>query len=169
LSTAAAIACLVACGQGATDPVALESQYDTTAASLAAAKELWAANAPRNYEYTVELSCFCFGLVGPVQVTVIDGKVARRSVDRERRGTLIEHPDAWGLDELAPSVDRLFGMMEEARATPPATVYAIYHPARGYPLAVYFDYQPGAADDEVGISITNLRPVRPSHLLSHIR
>jgi hypothetical protein len=159
----AAMFCLAACDRSPTSPVAqaLNSEFDTTAAALAAAKKLWATSAPRNYQYTVELGCFCAGLVGPVVVTVIDGKVVRREIVRARiREDLGDHSSS-RIDQLAPSVEDLFRTLDEVRQSQPGIAYAIYHPTRGYPLVVYLDYQPGAADDELGFSISDLRPIRP--------
>jgi hypothetical protein len=117
--TILAVAALIACACGVTDPEE----------SLENGRALWERNGPASYAMTINLSCECLPPVTtPVRVVVRDGVVASR--------TYVQTGEA--VDPLYysafPTVDGLFDMFDvHVRAGDP-DLEIRYHPILGYPL-----------------------------------
>ena len=126
------------------------------ASDLETARARWAGAAPAAYEMTLRHVCFCGGEVTtPVVVTVRGGVVqSRRYVDGGPLGGRDVDPR---LAESFPSVDGLFRVVEDAVGRHAADIQATYDPQRGYPTALYIDYERNVADEEQGYQVQTFR------------
>jgi len=117
------IAMLFAVGLAACQPATTGPE-----AGLAAARARWAARGPDSYAVTVARSCECLSeMAGPVRV-VVSGKVVQ-SRTYLPSGTAVSAPYA----SAFPSVEALFGMIDEAIKRGDVKVTAEYDRTLGYP------------------------------------
>ena len=118
-------------------------------ADLERAELRWATEGPPSYVYAVERICFCgVGARGPVRVRVQDGAVAERAyVDS---GDPVPH----ALAELFPTVEGVFDLVRDALASGAHTVQVTYDPELGVPVDLWIDYHAQAADEELGMRVT---------------
>jgi hypothetical protein len=117
-------------------------------------RQLWRKQKSRNYRYQVSKSCFCVPEArGPVQVTV-------------RRGRTTSVTDAAGKPvkreffNQYDTVPELFNVIEDAIAKKASNLTVQYHPKLGYPTQINIDYDSQMADEELYLTIENLRNVR---------
>jgi hypothetical protein len=114
---------------------------------LERARALWEANGPSDYVYTVERLCFC-GYRGPARVTVEDGAVVSIVYLAD------DEPPVELTEELFPTVDGLFDILEDAIARDAHSISATYDPEMGVPVEFFIDYQENVADEELGMRVT---------------
>lgn len=114
---------------------------------LERARALWEASGPSDYVYAVERLCFC-GYRGPARVTVEGGAVVS-VVDLAE-----DEPPIEPTEELFPSVDGLFDILEDAIARDAHSISATYDPDTGVPVEFFIDYQENVADEELGMQVT---------------
>lgn len=125
-------------------PVA-DAAYSTDARqALAQAESRWLARGPRNYDFTVGVSCFCF-FSGPntVRFEVRDGvstAPAATAATVERFVNLSR-------------VDLVFADIRRALDLDPFYFRAEYDPENGHPVLYGVDYLELLADDERGVGI----------------
>lgn len=114
---------------------------------LERARALWEATGPDDYTYAVKRLCFC-GYLGPVRVTVEDGAVVSIVPvgDEEAPFELTE--------DYFPGVDGLFDILEDAVERDAHAITATYDPETGVPVSFYIDYEEQAADEELGMEVT---------------
>lgn len=113
------------------------------------ARGRWDAAAPAAYRFTLHRSCFCPPeFRGPFLVTVRDGHVAA-----------VEYEGAPIDAERALTVDDLFTLLAEAYGRDAERVEATFDPDLGYPTSLFVDYEAQMADEEVGYTVTALRPL----------
>lgn len=139
---------VLVCACGSTGP------DDARLVELEAHLARWDSVGPASYQYAVARSCFCpLEYLGPVRVRVEDGEVAARVyVDS---GT----PVPSGPDEAFPAVDGLFALLRSAVERGADRIDVTYDPDLGVPLDLWIDYSEAAADEELGMSVTE--PVTP--------
>lgn len=141
-------ACLVASSCGIVDTTS-----DGAAADLRRAQERWDHAGLADYDLTLSRRCFCLE-VGPVLVEVRDGV---------RAATFLLVDDAEGplapqLVPFYPTVDELFGLIEQAIADGVHELRVTYHPTLGYPTDLWVDRSPAVADEEFGYEVALLIP-----------
>jgi uncharacterized protein DUF6174 len=105
---------------------------------------------PRDYTYTLVLSCFCAGGGTPVHVTVRDGEVVDAVYAGDGRGA-----------EAGTPADRLMWLtindvIREANDTQAASVRVDWPAGQDYPSSVYVDGDLQAADEERGYQVSNV-------------
>ena len=128
----------VACGP------TLPAEPPTT---LAAARAAWEARGASDYDFSVRRDCYCMDeYVGPFTVSVRDGDVAAT-----RNGAPV---DPALLEGLPLTAEALFAFAQ-ARETH-AAFRAVFDPSSGFLLSVWSDPIPMAADDELGLTISDL-------------
>jgi hypothetical protein len=114
----------------------------------------WEALAPANYEMVVErhyCECLPEWLV-PVRVTVRDDEI--ESVVHALTG----EPVVPGIYH-AMTVNELFGVIDQARATGAHRIAVDYDRVLGYPRSIAIDYSREAVDDELSLTVSELRAV----------
>lgn len=111
----------------------------------------WRAQSIDDYTYTVQRICFCLpDYTAPVRVRVRDGAVTERSY-AERSGEVpAEDARFW------PPVEGLFDLVQDAIDRDAHSIQVQYHPELGYPTSVQIDYDQMMADEELGMTASNL-------------
>lgn len=112
-------------------------------------RERWLDTRPVGYTYAVERLCFC-GVEsrGPVRVTVVGSLVtARVYVDS---GQPVPSPS----EDLFPTVDELFDLLQSAYDQDAHEVRVTYDADTGVPIDFWIDYQLNLADEELGMTVT---------------
>lgn len=113
------------------------------AATLQRARDLWQSNGPSNYTWTVERICYC--PPQRVHATVSDGEAEA-----------VKGASGPGLKQIAVMED-LFDLIEkEIRQADKVT--ASYDPETGAVQKFESDRLRGAADDEIGYVVKQLKP-----------
>ncbi|MFM8628506.1 MAG: DUF6174 domain-containing protein [Candidatus Limnocylindrus sp.] len=137
---------LLAAGCGAT------IGSDPATEALAGARARWSATGADAYSFIVELQCFCTSeMSGPFEVSVApDGTTVMRE------GEVVG--DEW-LVNVPTDATELFAFVEERIGQ--ADFRAEYDEMSGLPTAVWSDPLPGAVDDELGITVSQIEIDRP--------
>ena len=119
---------------------------------LEEAQRRWARQGPPSYTYVFARSCFCGSeTTRPVRVTVVNRVVvARQYVDN---GNPV--PDQW--TSYFPAMEGVFQIVYDAIHRDADEVSATYDGRLGYPLVVEIDYVRNAIDDELNLSVTEVR------------
>jgi hypothetical protein len=110
-------------------------------AALTEARQKWAAADIDDYSWTVEKSCFCIGLPGQVNITVVDGVVTATSAAVD--------PD------YPQTVDDMFQLIEDSLDADDLVVS--YNRQLGYPELISIDFYADAIDDEVSYAAGEFR------------
>ena len=117
--------------------------------SIDEARAVWAASGITDYAYTIRRDCFCVeSWIGPFAVQVRDGV---STVTRVSDGNEVE---PISLEELPLSAEELFQFAEERQDQ--ASFRITYDQATGLPLSIWSDPIPEAADDELGVQVSDL-------------
>lgn len=117
--------------------------------ALDEARAVWAASDIGDYDFTITRQCFCFETwIGPFAVQVRDGV---STVTRVSDGSEVE-PII--LEQLPLSAEELFLFAEERQDQ--ASFRITYDQATGLPLSIWSDPIPEAADDELGVQVSDL-------------
>lgn len=133
----------VGCGEGAFTP-RLE---------LAAAQSRWQAAGITNYDFDLQVACFCGATaLGPVTISVRNGQPT--GIVSTDSGTVVDTLYFQGY----LTVDRLFASLDQILSAKPAAFTAAYDPGLGFPTDVSIDGNARVADDELGLRILSLRP-----------
>ena len=120
-----------------------------TRAALRQARGRWSSLGISDYSYAFRRSCFCAPpFTSPVRITVRDGRVAE---------VVLAETGQAASPEGYPTVDDLFGILQEAVDSSAYDIRATYDPARGYPTSFYIDRSPAIADEELGVEASDLR------------
>jgi hypothetical protein len=122
-----------------------------TAADLGTARARWESVAPRHYHARYRVGCFCPGPLDVV-IEVFDGRIV--AMRDPESGQPVTPPAA----ELFRTVDGLFDHIEHA-LTYAEIVTASFDSATGHPTEVFIDGSLQIADDELWVSVSDLRPV----------
>jgi hypothetical protein len=109
---------------------------------LRAARALWNQRGPTSYDITVARYCECLSS-GPVLVSVRDGLVVSRTYLSNSTDVGLEYAEGY------PTIEGLFGRIDDARRQHAASVDVQYDPSFGFPSMISIDYSRPAVDDEV--------------------
>ena len=121
------------------------------AAEFAAARQRWNERGPTSYVVTVRRSCECLPeAAGPVAVTVRAGAVQSRVYTASGNAVSAQ------FQELFPTVDGLFALIESARRQKVHQLIVEYDDAMGYPVRVSIDFDRNHVDDEVSYYASDL-------------
>ncbi|MEQ1854858.1 MAG: DUF6174 domain-containing protein [Longimicrobiales bacterium] len=120
-----------------------------TLTDLEEAARTWERTRPSSYVYAVERLCFCpVEYRGPVRVRVQgDSVVERVFVD-----TGDPVPSAYA--DVFPPVEGLFEILSDAYEGDAHEIRVTYDSATGVPLDFWIDYMEMAADEELGMRVT---------------
>lgn len=121
-----------------------------TARDLAQAEAKWMALRPAQYEFTLEVFCFCGpDIRRPVTFRVALGHAAPR-------GQL--NQTARQFFEKYKTVDRLFSFLHAMWEQNPAKVAVKYDRKLGYPKSMAIDYNAQTKDDEFYLKVIHFKP-----------
>ncbi|MBM4183134.1 MAG: hypothetical protein FJ207_02800 [Gemmatimonadetes bacterium] len=116
---------------------------------LERARSRWERTRPNAYVYAIERLCFCpVEYIGPVRVRVQGDTVLERVyVDSGS-------PVPSGVADFFPTVDGLFAILADAYSDDADDVRVTYDPVTGVPVDFFIDYMEMAADEELGMRVT---------------
>jgi hypothetical protein len=106
-----------------------------------------------HYRFELSMVCFCaFRNRMPLRIEVLDGEVVAM---HSASGHLIAaaDPDYHYFFRYA-TLDRLFEELRSNLNGQADQVTAIYHSGYGFPIRIHIDRIKGAADDELGLSVS---------------
>jgi hypothetical protein len=123
-----------------------------TRAAFQQARGRWSSVGISDYDYDFRRSCFCAPpFTAPVRITVRSGHVT--AVVSSDTGAPLS-------TQGYPSVDDLFGMLQEALDSNAYAVRVTYDAALGYPTRFYIDRDTRIADEELAVETSALQPGR---------
>ncbi len=133
-----------------------------TACSVAAPSEFernrqtWQDSGVTHYRFSLHIGCFCvFSDKMPITVEVQNGEVISMTYPD---GTLVAETDPnYEIFSQHATIERLFSELGAGLTGDAEEVTVTYDSSRGFPAEIYFDYIKAAADDELGLSVSNLR------------
>lgn len=129
---------------------ACESSTGPDESGLDRNRAKWEALGILDYGFEFQLNCFCGGLgIEPIFIEVREGEATNVVV-------LATGESLDPGDQPVPTIDDLFLQMEEALSRDPHMFRAQYHPAMGYPMEVFIDFEKNAIDEEWGFTVRNL-------------
>lgn len=117
-------------------------------------RERWAGRNIPNYRYALQIICFCppeFRQAVVIEVrdnTMVSITSALDSTPVDSQG--FEHTD---------TIDKLFGIIQEALDNEAYSIEAKYDPDFGYPRRIFIDYEERTADEEMGYEIINFEVI----------
>ena len=116
---------------------------------LERAQAKWERTRAESYVYAVQRLCFCpMSYIGPVRVRVQGNAVIERVYVDSGDPVPALYADAF------PTVDGLFEILTEAYADDADDVRVTYDPVTGVPVDFFIDYMEMAADEELGMQVT---------------
>jgi hypothetical protein len=122
-----------------------------TEAGLESHRARWEAAGLTAYVYEYSKQCECGPeTLRPARIEVLAGSVAR--VTFLDNAQTLESPPA----DAFPTIDDLFGRVDEAVRMDAASLVVTYDPTLGYPTLISVDYRRDIADDEFVIRASNL-------------
>lgn len=134
------------CLSGPTDPLDRERER------LEQARAQWRSQGLLDYQYTFRRICFCApSATEPVVVTVRGGAIV---------GVQSVGSNAPVDADFYFTIEGLFGLLSDSIDAGAAQVSADYDSARGFPTSGYIDRNAMIADEELGFTATDLRPLR---------
>jgi hypothetical protein len=109
----------------------------------------WDSTGPMSYVYAIERLCFCpEEYRGPVRVSVQDGE----AVEHVYVGSGLPVPEA--IADGVPPVEGLFAILRAAIESEADRIDVVYDAELGVPLDFWIDYLEMAADEELGVQVT---------------
>ena len=117
--------------------------------NLGTEAEKWASYGFSNYDFTLQISCFCIvDYTQPKRILVRDNKVI--SVAGIPFGELI--------DSSFRTIDGFFFYIDEQRKLNPVVEEIQYDDEYGFPSYIYFDISEMIADEEIAYTLTDFVP-----------
>ena len=114
---------------------------------LSLAKEKWENKNFNNYEYTLEVSCYCFN-DGPNDIEIKNNdlfKVNGKSVTLEQLQN-----EYWDVK----TIEELFNIIDSKLEDNPFRYTLKFDENYGFPIDIYFDMEEMIADEEIGYKIS---------------
>jgi hypothetical protein len=119
---------------------------------LERAQQRWADEGPASYTFVFGRSCFCgWETTRPARITVVNRVV----VSRHYVDTGDPVPQQW--ERYYPAMEGVFQIVHDAINRDADEVNARYDSRLGYPIDVEIDYVHNAIDDELSLSVTEVR------------
>ena len=116
---------------------------------LFADAEKWTSYGFSNYDFTLQISCFCIvDYTQPKRILVRDNKVISVA------GVPFEELN----DSSFRTIDGFFLYIEEQRKLNPVVEEIQYDDEYGFPSYIYFDISERIADEEIGYTLTDFVP-----------
>ena len=118
-------------------------------------KQLWARQKISNYRFTLRRSCFCLPkATEPVTITLRRGKVTSVVAASNGQATNPEYFEEYN------SIPKLFDIIQDAIAKKAHRISVTYHPTLGYPTQISIDYNQQMADEEISLTVEQLRVMK---------
>jgi len=124
-------------------------------AQLERQKVRWVNQHLSSYRFTYNVTCFCGGVRGPIEIEVRNGTVARAVY------TVTDEPVPIEVHDDLPTIDVLFRVIARAITDRADLLDVDYHPTMGYPTRISLDHSFTTADDEFVHTANSLRPLVP--------
>lgn len=121
------------------------------AAELRRAQTRWARSGVRDYAYTVRILAFAPGVQRPARVTVQDGRTVSITPGDDDPTPLENNGQVFTTYATA---DDLFALVQRAIDARADSLDVDYDPVLGYPTRITIDYIRLAADDELGVQVS---------------
>lgn len=113
-------------------------------------KEKWISQEIDSYTFDLTISCFCpVEFLGPNRINV-----QNREISEVNGVPYLESNFAY------PTLDELFGFIEQQMALNPQVAQIQYNLRYGYPTRIYIDQSDLIADEEIDYTITRFVPLR---------
>lgn len=119
--------------------------------ALVAAEARWQANKPASYEFTIDVMCFCKLAPQPPAFRVVND-VPSATAD------LGESTDLYARYNTVP---RMFSEIRRFIEQKPVKLDVKYDAAYGFPVSIELDMRSDMLDDELKVSVTNFKPLKP--------
>tara|TARA_A100001015_G_scaffold234466_1_gene265996 strand:- start:747 stop:1181 length:435 start_codon:yes stop_codon:yes gene_type:complete len=124
-------------------------EKDDESSNLGAEAEKWTSYGFSNYDFTLQISCFCIvDYTQPKRIQVRDNKVISFA------GVPFEELN----DSSFRTIDGFFLYIEEQRKLNPVVEEIQYDDEYGFPSYIYFDISERIADEEIGYTLTDFVP-----------
>lgn len=132
--------------------------------ALKANQVKWKAQKLSNYTFTLARNCFCLPeYTAPIQITVKGGKVVKAvstpPAPLPAGNGRMAAPANTDARDRAMTVDGLFKTIQEAINSKAAQIDVKYDHKYGYPISIFVDRSRMMADEEMGLSASNLKPI----------
>lgn len=124
-------------------------------AQLERQKARWVNQHLSSYRFTYNLTCFCGGVRGPIEIEVRSGTVAGAVY------TVTDEPVSIEIQDNLPTIDGLFRLIAQAITDRADLLDVDYHSTMGYPTRISIDHSFTTADDEFVHTANSLRPLVP--------
>lgn len=109
----------------------------------------WRAKGITDYSIIEKRECFCTNL-GDHRIVVVNNAII--SIENE-------HDHEVMLNAGFKTIDELFKFVKSSLQRTPASAMIEYNSIYGFPKKIYFNYEAGVADDEIGFVIKDLQHV----------
>ncbi len=127
------------------------------AADLRRAQTRWARAGVSDYAYTIRVIAFAPGVGRPARVTVQNGRTISITPGDADPTPLENNGQVFA---RYATVDDLFAVIQRAIDTRADSLDVEYDPVLGYPTAITIDYIRLAADDELGVQVSQFEAAR---------
>lgn len=143
---------LTACGTGSADTAADPGSNTSPSATPTSSPTVgsYPSYEPKDYTYTLRISCFCAGAGAPVHVTVVDGKITEAVYAESGRG--VDKGDEVGEYQQVTIND----VIDAANDTEAASVKVRWPEGQAYPNSVSVDKDKLTMDEEVGYFVSDV-------------
>ncbi|HQR28054.1 MAG TPA: DUF6174 domain-containing protein [Nocardioides sp.] len=108
----------------------------------------------QDYAYTLVISCFCPDAGQPIRITVRDGRVV--SAVYAQRGRGHRPGDAVTAEYQRKTLDDVIAAANNTEAD---RVEVLWPAGQDYPTSVYVDALANAVDEEIGFTVSRVRPL----------
>lgn len=113
-------------------------------------KEKWISQEIHSYTFDLTITCFCpVEFLGPNRISVQNAEIVQVN------GVLYDESNF-----AYPTIDELFGFIEQQMALNPQVAEVQYNLRYGYPTRIYFDQSELIADEEIDYTISRFVPIR---------
>jgi hypothetical protein len=150
---------LIVCSMVLLCTTALGATREDLLRDLRNARSSWAEHGPTNYAFTMTTSCLCTSApaLGPVRITVTEGKAVRTVyIGPTRKG--YTHGVLLAAETKMTSVPELFKEIEFAIATRPsksASFSVQYNIVDGHPMR--YQYDDSGSDDSFNVVLSDFQ------------
>ncbi len=124
-------------------------------AELASGEELWSSLGISDYDFTVNMTCFCPPPAGTdIRLRVRDGRTISAVDSQNPRNGIVAD-----MSDIPDSVPAMFAAVRSAMDAEPDSISVTYDEDYGFPVSIEIDHRRAYADDEVTFSIIEFEPL----------